>query len=73
MTEINYVVYCIRLLLTYSTGFIIVFKHRAPLAKEGGGTSSCQNKFYDGFLLMLSNFKFEGVTVCFGAIPDIMV
>jgi hypothetical protein len=28
---------------------------------EGRGASSCQIVFYDGFLLMWCNFKFEGV------------
>ena len=38
-----------------------VLKHRAPLAKGGGGeASSCQNKNYDGFLLLWCNFRFEG-------------
>ena len=36
-----------------------VLKHRAPLAR--GGAYSCQKKFYDGFLLMWCNFKFESV------------
>ena len=36
-----------------------VLKHRASLAR--GGSSSCQNNFYDGFLLMWCNFKFKGV------------
>ena len=37
-----------------------VLKHRASLAR-GGASSSCQKNFYDGFLLMWCNFKFEGV------------
>ena len=36
-----------------------------------GGHLPPQNIFYDGFLLMWCNFKFEGI--CFGAIPDIMI
>ena len=38
-----------------------VLKHRASLARGGGCSSSCQKLFYDGFLLMWCNFKFEGV------------
>ena len=44
--------------------------HRAPLA-SGVGASSCQNLFYDGFLLMWCNFKFDAF--CFWAISDIMI
>ena len=36
-----------------------LLKHRASLAR--GDSSSCQKIFYDGFLLMWCNFKFEGV------------
>ena len=36
-----------------------VLKHRASLVR--GASSSCQKLFYDGFLLMWCNFKFEGV------------
>ena len=34
---------------------------RWPGGVGGGGSSSCQKHFYDGFLLMWFNFKFEGV------------
>jgi hypothetical protein len=37
-----------------------VHKHRAPLAR-GEGHLSAKKHFYDGFLLMWCNFKFEGV------------
>ena len=43
----------------YNTRFTIVLKHRASLARRA--SSSCQNNFFDGFLLMWCNFKFEGV------------
>ena len=36
-----------------------MLKHRASLAR--GASSSCQTFYYDGFLLMWCNFKFEGV------------
>ena len=36
-----------------------VLKHKAPLARRGGDLPA--KKFYDGFLLMWCNFKFEGV------------
>ena len=36
-----------------------VLKHRASLARMA--SSSCQQFFYDGFLRMWCNFKFEGV------------
>jgi hypothetical protein len=42
-----------------SGGFTIVLKHRTPLAM--GGPSSCQQTKFDGFLLVLYNFTFEGV------------
>ena len=32
-----------------------------PRGLGRGGAYSCQKKCYDGFLLMLCNFKFEGV------------
>ena len=59
-----------------------VLKHRASLVR--GASSSCQEYFNDGLLLMWCNFKFEGVLFrrdsrhndrvdCFGAIPDIMI
>ena len=39
-----------------------VLKHRAPLTKGGGGWGVVLSIFfYDGFLLMWCNFKFEGV------------
>ena len=39
--------------------FLGVPQHRASLAR--GASPSCQHLFYDGFLLMWCNFKFEGV------------
>ena len=53
---------------------LCVLKHRAPLAREGGGASSCHFflYIYDGFLLIcgaILNLK----SFCLGAIPDIGV
>jgi len=39
-----------------SSGFTIVLKHRAPLAR--GAIFLPKKVFYDGFLLMWCNFKF---------------
>jgi hypothetical protein len=48
-----------------------VLKHRAPLARGGGGGGaySCQKRIYDGFCGAILNLK----VFCFGAIPDIMI
>jgi hypothetical protein len=39
---------------------LCVLKHMATLAREGGHLPA-KKQFYDGFLLMWCNFKFEGV------------
>ena len=38
-----------------------MLKHRGPLTRMGGGNIPANVFFYDGFLHMWGNFKFEGV------------
>ena len=55
-----------------SAEFTIVLKYRASSARGGGPHLPAKCLFtIIGFLLMWSNFRFEGVL--FGPIPDIMM